>query len=78
MGSSVAGKKRTEPYVTDVDGQSIECESLSDALMLKIAHFAAATGHPGPCEQLSVERMIQVARKYGFDEIADAINRLNR
>jgi hypothetical protein len=73
MGSSVANEKRSEPYTTEVDGRSIQCDSLSDALALKVAEHTATTGSLGPCESLTPERLVQVARKYGFDAIADAI-----
>lgn len=73
MGSSVLGESIPDPYTTEVDGRLVKCDSLSDALALKIAELTAMVGSAGPCESLTVERLIQIARKYGFDTVADQI-----
>ena len=76
MGSSVLGEKRSEPYTTKVDGRLIKCDSLADALALKIAEMTATAGSFGPCENLTPQRLIDVAHKYGYGPIADEIEKL--
>lgn len=76
MGSSVLGEKKSAPYATEVDGRRIKCDSLADALALKIAEMTAAAGSFGPAVNLSQEQLVAVSRKYGCDAIADAIAKL--
>ncbi|WP_428303687.1 hypothetical protein [Lacipirellula sp.] len=76
MSSSVIGKKSAESYTTHVDGRSVKCESLFDVLCLKVAEAIATTGSFGPAANPSPEQLIAVARKYGFDAIADEIEKL--
>ena len=73
MGSSVLGAKKSEPYTTEVDGRKVKCESLSDVLCLKVAEAIATAGSFGPADNPPPKRLIAVARKYGFDAIADEI-----
>lgn len=73
MASSVKSDKQAEPYATEVGGRSIKCESLADALALKIAEHAAREAMRSAYDPLPAERLIEVARKYGFDAIATAI-----
>jgi hypothetical protein len=76
MGSSVLGEKRPEPYTTEVDGRVVKCESLADALALKIAELTATAGSFGPAENLTAVQLVAVARKYSFHAIADEIAKL--
>ncbi|WP_428303641.1 hypothetical protein [Lacipirellula sp.] len=76
MGSSVLSERTSGPYTTEVDGRLIKCESLADALALKVAELTATAGNLGPCENLRPQELIAVARKYGYDAIADEIERL--
>ncbi|BBO35156.1 hypothetical protein [Lacipirellula parvula] len=76
MGSSVTSEARAEPHVIEVDGRSIECASLSEALALKMAEHIAKAGFATPDDRVSLARVIQVARKHGFDAIVVAIEKL--
>lgn len=76
MGSSVLSEKKSEPHTIEVDGRQIRCESLADALALKIAEVTATAGRMGPDESLTPQQLIRVARKYGYDAIADSIEEL--
>lgn len=76
MGSSVLSEKKSDPHTIEVDGRLIKCESLVDALALKIAEVTATAGRLGPDENLTPQQLIEVARKYGYDAIADAIENL--
>lgn len=76
MGSSVLGAKKSEPYTTEVDGRKIKCDSLADALALKIAELTATAGSFGPAENLTQQQLVAIARKYGFDAIADEVAKL--
>ncbi|WP_428308467.1 hypothetical protein [Lacipirellula sp.] len=76
MGSSVSSERTSGPYTTEVDGRTVKCDSLSDALALKVAELTAAAGGIGPAENLKPQQLIAVARKYGFDAIADKIEKL--
>lgn len=76
MGSSLLSEYHSEPYTTEVDGRSVTCRSLSDALALKVAEATARVGSFSPGENLPPGRLIAVSRKYGFDAIAEAIEKL--
>jgi len=76
MGSSVLSEKKSEPHTIEVDGRRIKCESLADALALKIAEVTATAGRLVPGESLTPQQLIRVARKYGYEAIADAIEEL--
>lgn len=78
MGSSVLSKRTSGPYTTEVDGRLIKCDSLADALALKVAELTATAGSFGPAENLSPQQLIAVAKKYGYDAIADAIAELKQ
>ncbi|WP_428304365.1 hypothetical protein [Lacipirellula sp.] len=76
MHSSVAGERYAEPHTTNVDGRKIRCDSLADAIALKIAEQAATAGKLDSPEKVMPGHLSMVARKYGFDAIADAIEAL--
>ena len=76
MGSSVLSEKKSEPQTIEVDGRRIKCESLADALALKIAEVTATAGRMSPDESLTPQALIRIARKYGYDAIADSIEEL--
>lgn len=76
MDSTVTGEQCGEHYITDADGRVIKCESLADAIALKMAEPAATTATLAPSERLTPAQLTRVARKYGFDAMADAIESL--
>jgi hypothetical protein len=76
MGSSVLNEKISEPHTIEIDGRLIKCESLADALALKIAEVTATAGRLISNESLTAPQLVRVARKYGYDGIADAIEEL--
>ncbi|WP_428303685.1 hypothetical protein [Lacipirellula sp.] len=77
MDSSVAGERNPQAHTAKVDGRKIKCETLADAIALKIAEHAATAGKLDLLEELTPEHLSKIARKYGFDAIADAIEALH-
>jgi hypothetical protein len=76
MGSSVLSKRTSGAFTTEIDGRLIKCASLADALALKVAELTATTGAFGPAETLSPQQLIAVARKYGYTQIAEGIEKI--
>ncbi|BBO32498.1 hypothetical protein [Lacipirellula parvula] len=76
MDSSVVGGSNAEAHTAKVDGRKINCETLADAIALKIAEHAATVGKLDLLEELTPENLSKIARKYGFEAIADAIEAL--
>ncbi|WP_428308480.1 hypothetical protein [Lacipirellula sp.] len=54
----------------------MRCETLAEALVLKIAEIAATAGAFSLTMNLTPQQLIAVTRKYGYDAIADEIAKL--
>jgi hypothetical protein len=76
MSSSVLSERTSGPYTTEVDGRRIKCDSLADALALKVAELTATAGSLSQAENFSQQQLIAIARRYGYDAIAEAIEAL--
>lgn len=73
MDSFALSERTSGPYTTEIDGRKVKCDSLAEALALKVAELTATAGSFGPAQNLSKEQLIAVARKYGFEAVADAV-----
>lgn len=75
MSSSVSSDVGAQLYAAVICGRTIDCVSLNDALLLKIAEHAVSNGMP-PVDAAEALRIAQVLEKYGLHEFADAVAKL--
>lgn len=59
----------------DIGGVTIQCDTLADALILKIAEHAAGYGLP-PIDSASAKQIVETLRKYGLHEVAEKVENL--
>lgn len=73
--SSISKEVDAKPFTADVGGVTIQCESLADALILKIAEHAAGYGLP-PIDSAAATQIVETLRKYSLHEMADKVKNL--
>lgn len=76
MSSSLSSETESASHTAEVGDRVIKCDSLNDALLLKIAEHAVSNGMP-PVDAAETLRIVRVLKKYGLFELADAIARLS-
>lgn len=76
MSSSISSETEAAPHTAELGGRTIKCDSLNDALLLKIAEHAVSNGMP-PVDAAEALRIVRVLKKYGLFELADSVARLS-